>query len=121
MKTEPSLRLPLRSLNRISILSLSAIAMTALLSVSLLAKHPTNPGPEDPPIRFHLPPPKPLPVEEALKTFKLPPGFRIECVASEPMVEDPIAFSFDADGRIWVVEMRGYMHDLEGAGEKLPI
>ena len=56
-------------------------------------------------------------MEDALKTFKLPAGFHIECVASEPMVEDPISCAFDADGRIWVVEMRGYMHDLDGAGE----
>ena len=95
-----------------------ALGIIATLSPpALLGKHPTNPGPENPVIRFHLPPPAPLTVDEALKTFKLPPGFHIECVASEPMVEDPIFCTFGADGRIWVVEMRGYMHDLEGAGE----
>ncbi|HZK81526.1 MAG TPA: c-type cytochrome [Humisphaera sp.] len=98
------------------------VAIVAALSASaLLAKHPTNPGPENPVIKFHLPPPKPLSADEALKTFKLPPGFHIECVASEPMVEDPVFCTFGADGRIWVVEMRGYMHDLEGAGEKDPV
>lgn len=120
MKTESS-PLKLRSSCHIALLSLGGVVITAFLALPLLGKHPTNPGPDDPPIRFHLPVPKPLSVEEALKTFKLPAGFRIECVASEPMVEDPIAFSFDADGRIWVVELRGYMHDLEGGGEKLPI
>jgi mono/diheme cytochrome c family protein len=98
-----------------------AAVITGLLAVPLLAKHPTNPGPADPPIRFHLPPPKPLSAEEAIQTFKLPPGFRIECVVSEPMVEDPIFACFDADARIWVVEFRGYMHDLEGAGENQPL
>lgn len=90
-------------------------------SMKLLAKHPTNPGPEDPPIKFHLPPPKPLTPEEALATFKVPAGFRIECVVSEPMVEDPIFACFDADARMWVVEFRGYMLDLEGAGENQPL
>jgi len=97
-------------------------AIVAASSVPhLLAKHPTNPGPENPVIRFPLPPPAPLSMDAAIKTFKLPVGFHIECVASEPMVEDPVFCTFDADGRIWVVEMRGYMHDLEGAGENEPV
>lgn len=36
------------------------------------------------------------------------------------MVEDPVAISFDARGRMWVVEMRGYMHDMGGTGEDQP-
>lgn len=89
-------------------------------SVRLLARHPTNPGPADPAIRFPLPAPKVLLPQEELKTFRLQAGFRIELVASEPMVEDPVAISFDARGRMWVVEMRGYMHDMEGTGEDQP-
>lgn len=63
----------------------------------------------------------PLPAEQALKTFHLPPGYRIELVASEPMVESPVAMDFDADGRLWVVEMRGYMPNLEARGEDEPV
>ena len=59
--------------------------------------------------------------EEELKTFKLPPGFRIELVAAEPMVEEPIALTFDSDGRIYVVELRAYMSDINGTGELDPI
>jgi putative membrane-bound dehydrogenase-like protein len=55
-----------------------------------------------------LPRIQPLEPEEALKTFRIRPGFRIELVAAEPLVEDPIAFSFDENGRLYVVEMRGY-------------
>ena len=98
-----------------------ALVAAWLTALPLLAKHTSNPGPEDPPIKFHVPTPVPLSPEEALKTFKLPPGFHIECVASEPLVEDPIAMSFDADGKMWVVEMRGYMHDIDGRGEDQPI
>ena len=98
----------------------TALAVGAFAASRLLARHPTNPGPANPPIRFPLPPPRVLTPQEELKTFRIQPGFRIELVASEPMVEDPVAISFDARGRMWVVEMRGYMHDMEGAGETEP-
>jgi putative membrane-bound dehydrogenase-like protein len=41
----------------------------------------------------------------------------VELVAAEPLIEAPVAFEFGPDGRLWVVEMRGYMRDAEGAGE----
>src|SRR5207247_5891919 len=43
---------------------------------------------------------------EALKTFYLPPGYSIELVASEPLVQDPVAIDWDPDGRLWAVEDR---------------
>lgn len=46
--------------------------------------------------------------EEALRTFALPEDFRIELVASEPQVVDPIAMAFDERGRLFVVEMGDY-------------
>ena len=48
------------------------------------------------------------PPEKAVGTFKVRPGFRIELVAAETLVVDPIAMSFDEDGRCYVVEMRDY-------------
>jgi mono/diheme cytochrome c family protein len=59
--------------------------------------------------------------EQALASFAMLDGYRIELVAAEPLVEAPIAFSFAPDGRLWVVEMRGYMRDAEGAGEREPL
>jgi hypothetical protein len=47
-------------------------------------------------------------------------GFNIELVASEPMVQEPVVIQFDEDGRLWVVEMRGFMPDIKGNGEALP-
>jgi putative membrane-bound dehydrogenase-like protein len=67
-----------------------------------------------------IPPAPVLSPEEALRSFTVEPGFRIELVAAEPLVEDPVAITFDPDGGIWVVEMRGYMHDVDGRGEDLP-
>lgn len=77
------------------------------------------------------PPPKDLPIEpadpvpllsaeEAIRTMKLPPGLRVEVVATEPLIEHPVAMSFDPDGRLWVVEMRAYMPNVEGTGEDAP-
>src|SRR5687767_1319143 len=45
---------------------------------------------------------------EAMKTFQVAKGFRIEQIASEPHVNSPVAVSFDENGRLYVVEMRGY-------------
>ncbi|HVX12858.1 MAG TPA: PVC-type heme-binding CxxCH protein [Pirellulales bacterium] len=41
-------------------------------------------------------------------TFTVQPGYRLEMVAAEPLVNDPVAAAFDEDGRLYVVEMRGY-------------
>ena len=53
-----------------------------------------------------------LPPEEALKTFFMPPGYRLELVASEPLIHDPTAVDWDLHGRLWVVEMTGFVRDL---------
>jgi len=50
----------------------------------------------------------PLSPKEALKTFTVPPGFRIDLVAAEPEVMDPVAMAFDEDGRVYVAEMADY-------------
>lgn len=57
---------------------------------------------------------------QALRSLQLPAGYHAELVASEPLVQDPVAIDFDADGRMYVVEMRGYMPNLEGKGEDVP-
>lgn len=61
-----------------------------------------------------------LSVDEALKTFSVEEGFVIEPVAAEPLVEKPVALTFDPAGRMWVCEMRGYMPDIDGKGEDKP-
>lgn len=49
-----------------------------------------------------------LELEAALQSFHIAPGCQIQLVASEPQVIDPVAMRFDADGRLWVAEMRDY-------------
>ncbi len=59
-----------------------------------------------------LPRIKPLEPAEALKTIRVPPGLRLELVASEPLIRSPVALDFDEDGRLYVAEFPEYnMHD----------
>jgi putative membrane-bound dehydrogenase-like protein len=51
---------------------------------------------------------KPVPPGEAAAKFKLPPGFSATLFAGEPDVVQPIAFTFDDRGRLWVVECHTY-------------
>jgi putative membrane-bound dehydrogenase-like protein len=50
----------------------------------------------------------PLSPDQALESIETRPGFQVQLTAAEPLVEDPVAMSFDADGRLYVVEMRDY-------------
>ena len=54
--------------------------------------------------------------------YKIADGFEIQLAASEPLIEAPVAMDFDNQGRMWVVEMRGFMPNLAGTGEdKFPM
>jgi putative membrane-bound dehydrogenase-like protein len=59
----------------------------------------------------------PLGPEEALRQVFVPAGFRVELAAAEPVVLDPVAFDWDASGRLWVVEMGDYPLGLDGKGQ----
>jgi hypothetical protein len=50
----------------------------------------------------------PYTVADALKTFKVESGFHVEKFLSEPDVESPVAMEVDENGRVYVVEDRGY-------------
>src|SRR5215217_6752894 len=55
--------------------------------------------------------------ENALSTFELEPGFKIEMIASEPLISDPVDMEIDEYGRLYVVEMHGYPLDKGGSGK----
>jgi glucose/arabinose dehydrogenase/mono/diheme cytochrome c family protein len=90
---------------------------------SLFAQKGDQPGElqRPPPDHIKTPPAPALSVEDQLRTFKVAAGFHLEAVASEPLVFDPIAMAFGPDGRLWVVEMRAFMRDIDGQGENEPI
>jgi mono/diheme cytochrome c family protein len=63
----------------------------------------------------------PLSPEESISRIQLPPGYKVELVASEPMVQEPVALCWDGDGRMYVAEMNTYMIDGNGTGEYEPV
>jgi putative membrane-bound dehydrogenase-like protein len=54
--------------------------------------------------------------ENALSTFEVPAGFKIELIASEPLISDPVDMEIDEYGNMYVVEMHGYPLDKSGSG-----
>ncbi len=66
-------------------------------------------------------PPKPdsdpISPQESLSKIHVPAGYRVELVASEPQVVDPVAMEWDASGQLWVVEMADYPMGMDGAGK----
>ncbi len=67
-----------------------------------------TPEPFEPDYSEELPRIPPTEPAAALKTFQVIDGFEIQQTAAEPLVTDPVAMSFDADGRLFVAEMRDY-------------
>jgi len=55
--------------------------------------------------------------EASLKSIRVAPGFTVELAAAEPLVKDPIAFEWGADGKLWVVEMGDYPLGTDGKGK----
>jgi putative membrane-bound dehydrogenase-like protein len=53
---------------------------------------------------------------EALSTFQLQPGFKIELIATEPLITDPVDMEIDENGKMYVVEMKGVPSDKSGTG-----
>src|SRR5687768_4881870 len=67
------------------------------------------------------PPVQPLTPAEQQKKFWLPPGFKLEPVLADPHIEEPGQIAFDGNGRMFVLELRGYMQDADGGGTLDPI
>lgn len=59
--------------------------------------------------------------EESLEKFYLPEGYKIELVASEPMVNEPVAIAWDGNGKMYVAQMDTYMQNVDAIGEDEPI
>jgi putative heme-binding domain-containing protein len=68
------------------------------------------------PHRQDQPPNQPYSAQEAPTRFTVPEGFRVELVASEPDIVNPVAMSFDDRGRIWVTESVEYPRKPAGVG-----
>ena len=85
------------------------LILVVLHGSSMLTPGEPEPDPGELP---RIPPREPA---SAIQAFQLAPGFRVELVACEPQVVDPVAIAFDEDGRLFVAEMRGYPERREQA------
>ncbi len=67
---------------------------------------------------------RPIPMlspEDSMATMRFAePGYRLELVAAEPLVEEPVLIEWDAQGRLYVAEMLTYMQDIDGSNELTP-
>jgi putative membrane-bound dehydrogenase-like protein len=57
---------------------------------------------------LHFPSIDPTPPETAESTFETLHGFKMRLIAAEPLVADPVAITYDEDGRAYVCEMSDY-------------
>ncbi len=103
--------------------AVAALAAPLLLAAGNLAVPPrselnrpwpffTAEEPEEPPVRAPI---------DALNSFAMPPGYAVELVAAEPLVQDPILMEFDGDGRLWVMELPGWAHNLSMENSLEPV
>ena len=99
-----------------------AVATVVLVSIVPGAARQNTPRPWPPqgllPINETSPV---LSARDEMATFVMAPGYRVELVAEEPLVVDPIAMDWDLEGRLWVIEMPGYMPDMLATGELQPV
>ncbi|MFT5152249.1 MAG: glucose/arabinose dehydrogenase, partial [Planctomycetota bacterium] len=99
------------------------VALSLILGAAEARQNGDRKGEVQPPLPADLviPAAPVLSPSEQLKLFTVDPGFVVELVAAEPLVHDPVQITFDEDGRLWVVEMRGYMPNADGEGEHAKI
>src|SRR4051812_31458160 len=74
------------------------LLLGALLAVTAQAAEPALSFPRTPA----------TPPEQASATMHVLHGFRMELLAAEPLVTDPVAIAYDEDGRAYVCEMNDY-------------
>jgi len=85
-------------------------ALSIVFAASVLCLPTLAVGDEPAPAAIDGPLPRvsALEPEQASESFRLLDGFRIELIAAEPLVTDPVAMRYDENGRAYVVEMNDY-------------
>ena len=96
----------------------------AILGMGLYSCAETKEPP--PPLTYTGENPKvqdPLSPEDSQKHIQLPEGFSAHLFAAEPNIINPIAFTWDEKGRLWVVQSKDYPHDLANdvGGDRITI
>ena len=63
----------------------------------------------------------PLSPADSIKTMEIQPGYSIIPVLTEPVIHEPSAIAWDGNGRLYVVEMRTYMQEIDGQNQLVPV
>jgi hypothetical protein len=63
-----------------------------------------------------VPPGPAISPKDAIEKMQVPEGFRVELVAAEPSIQNPVAMAFDDAGRIYVTESFEYPRRESGPG-----
>jgi putative membrane-bound dehydrogenase-like protein len=84
------------------------LRVTALLVGLFLSGSTSNVAAQEDELAKELPRILPRSLAESMKSFRIHDGFHLEAVAVEPMITNPVSVCYDAHGRLYVVEMRGY-------------
>jgi putative membrane-bound dehydrogenase-like protein len=102
--------------NRLSLFALGLVTLASFATVQAI--EPATPGaaaavasPDDllkQDFKAQLPRVAPTEPGDVWKDFTVAPGFKLEQVACEPLVNSPVAMEWDENGRLFVCEMRGY-------------
>ncbi len=92
-------------------LGLTAVGLVAPVGSARAQSPPADSAPS---AALQVPPP--VEAEDSLSRIHLPEGFRVELAAAEPLLFDPVAFDWDAQGRLWVIEMADYPEGIDGQG-----
>ena len=59
--------------------------------------------------------------EESMGMIDLAPGYRLELVAAEPLIEEPATMAWDGDGKLYVAELNTYMQEIDGKNQHDPV
>ena len=112
---------PTRKLRALSLLTLAALTITCKV-----ARNPpppdtaSTPTTQTPGVVLN-PSPVQLTPEQSLQSFRVPKGYHMELVASDPMIKEPVALAWDGNARMYVAEMSTYMQDVDGSNEHAPV
>lgn len=101
-------------------MSRHALTLAVVLTLMVGSAHPVGLQAQETgeviPHAQDRPPNPPRAPEEARAAMRVPPGFRVELVAAEPDLVNPVAMTFDEKGRIWVTESLEYPRKEPGPG-----
>ena len=100
-----------------------AFSISVIVPAVFALRAPARPSQTDQPGADFLkrPPVTRLTPEVQQQLFVLPEGYTAELVLADPDIEDPVGVTFDGNGRMYVLEMRSYMRDVEGSNSREPI